>query len=151
MDLRFVERESEEWRAARILRHTLFFDAHGLPPTVMDDEQEAGAVHLVIVDDGEVVAYGRLFDLGCGSFQISQMAVAPSRQRAGLGHRILQALVGRAWEACATVIVLKARLSAESFYAKAGFRRCGEPFPSTKTAVSHVDMKLDLRCSVDAR
>lgn len=151
MDLRFVERQSEEWRAGRALRHTLFFKAHGLPPTVLDDEQEAGADHLVAVNDGAVVAYGRLFDLGCGVFQISQMVVAPSRQSEGLGHRVLQALVCRARKAGATVITLKSRLTAEPFYAKAGFQRLGRPFPSKKTAVPHVNMTLKVSDSNEAR
>jgi len=69
------------------------FKANGLPPIVLDDEQETGADHLVAVN---------------------------------------------------------ARLTAESFYAKAGFQRVGRPFPSKKTAVPHVQMTLEVSDSNQA-
>jgi hypothetical protein len=108
----------------------------------MDDEQEADALHMAAVVDGEVVAYGRLSGLDGDTYQISQMVVTPSHQGTGVGRRILTALIREAVASGATTVTLKARLSAEGFYAGAGFRRCGEPFPSGKTTIPHVGMEL---------
>lgn len=139
--MRFVEHGSREWLQAREIRYALFFQPQGLAPTIMDDEQEAHASHLVAVDGDEVVGYGRLFELRRGEFQISQMAVLPAYQRRGIGKMILHNLIRRAVDDGAASIELEARLSAVDFYAREGFHRCGEVFPSTKTGIPHVSMK----------
>ena len=144
MHLRFVEYGSREWLEARELRYTLFFLPHRLGPEVMDDAQEAYAMHAVILEAGAVVGCARLFSAGQGKFQISQMAVLPARQGQGIGHMLLKKLVGQAASLGATSVELRARLTAVPFYTRAGFLPDGEAFVSEKTGVPHVNMKLEL-------
>lgn len=142
MNLLFVEGGSPQWLEARALRYALFFQPHGLMPSVMDDAHEADASHLVAVEGGRVVGYGRLFNLGDGVFQISQMVVSPTYRRRGIGTLLLHGLVARAAGDGASSIELGARLHAAGFYARAGFQQHGEIYASDKTGVPHVKMTL---------
>jgi predicted GNAT family N-acyltransferase len=139
---RFVAHGSGEWLQARDIRYALFFQSHGLVPTIMDDDHEAVAFHLVALAADRVVGYGRLIALGEGEFQISQMVVPGAHQRQGIGTVILQNLMRKALDGGAQSIVLEARLPAVGFYERAGFVRCGVAYPSAKTGIPHVTMKF---------
>ena len=144
MKIRFVEYGGPEWKAARILRHSVFYRESGLPESVMDDGQEVRGSHLVALDSGAVVGYGRLNDLGDGLFNISHMAVAPEYRGKGVGRMLLEGLVKAARSAKAEWIRLSARLPAVSFYERAGFHRAGETFGSAQAGLQYVEMKLKL-------
>jgi predicted GNAT family N-acyltransferase len=141
LDVRFVCHGSSEWSEAREIRDSVFFRPHELPTAVLDDEYEADATHLVAVDDGRVVGYGRLCELGGGEYRISQIVVLPALQRHGIGTVILQHLVREAESAGAASVQLDARLAAVDFYSRAGFRQHGPVFPSPKTGLPHVRME----------
>jgi predicted GNAT family N-acyltransferase len=142
MDMRFVEHGSKEWLESREIRYALFFQPHGLAPTITDDEQDVHASHLAAVEVDTVIGYGRLFDQRQGEFMISQMVALPVHQRGGIGRVILHSLIRRAVDDGATSIELEARLSTVGFYAKRGVHRCGKVFPSTKAGLPHVRMKF---------
>lgn len=132
---------SPEWQEARDIRYALFFEVHGLPVSVMDDEHETNAVHLVAKEGDRVVGYGRLAEPDKGRFKISQMAVHPDYQRKGIGKALLAALLGRADHAGAVEVTLNARVDAVAFYERAGFTRSGDTFLSRTTGVPHVLMQ----------
>lgn len=138
----FVKFGSQAWGEARRIRYSVFFEPHDLPLSVMDDSQETDAIHLVAIEVSQVVGYSRLFDLGHGQFQISQMVILPAHQHQGIGQLLLQTLIHKAQSLGATSITLKARLPAIQFYTKQGFQPCGEVFASAKTGVPHVNMTL---------
>ena len=141
MELKTVKVGSPEWRAARQLRYALFFKAHSLPQSVLDDGKEEDAFHLVCVMHEDVVAYGRLSATTEDVFQISQMVVAPECQGQGLGSAVLRGLTDLAIARGAAVVSLNARLSAVEFYTAAGFRTVGQSFVSSTTNVEHIAMQ----------
>ena len=145
MKAHFVEYGSLEWKAARTLRHSMFYKDLGLPESIMDDDQEVKGSHLVALNSGKVIGYGRLNDVGDGNFHISQVVVSPDCQGKGIGSMLLDCLIERASSIGARSVWLSARLSASSFYERVGFRQEGEVFTSEKTGVPYIRMRLTIK------
>ena len=70
--------------------------------------------------------------------QLRQMAVAEDRRREGIGALLLAHAEDWARGQGLRLIVLNARLGAESFYAKFGYLAQGEPFE--ENTVPHIRM-----------
>lgn len=147
MEFRFVNMGSQEWTVARQLRYTLFFEPMKLPVSLMDDEDEECGMHLVAIESGSVIGYGRLNALDDRDYQVSQMVVEPQWQGRGVGRQILNHLADRVRSAGGRTLRLAARTSVIEFYLKAGFQRVGDAFPSQKTGIPHACMMLSLNNS----
>ena len=128
------------YQAALRLRHELFFAAHGMPASVVQDAVESQSVHMAIADAGELIAYGRLTEVEPQSYQVSQMVVSPQYQSQGYGSRLLSSLVCHALRQGAREVFLNARLTATALYRKQGFLPQGEAFVSPRTGVEHIRM-----------
>lgn len=127
-------------RQALNLRYSLFFEPLGLPRRALDDAHEISSRHLCLVMAGQVVAYVRWHPEGGSEIRITQMVVASSQQRAGLGSRLLHHLLSQAWRAGARRVVLAARRVAVPFYRRHGFTEYGPVFASAKTGLPHITM-----------
>lgn len=128
------------YREAVELRYELFFRKHDLPRNILIDEHENASRHVAIVSNGSLIAYGRLTNLGEGTYQLSQIVVKPQEQGKGYGTMILKKLVELAESNGGEKIVLNARTTATRLYKKYGFTNNGEVFPSKSTGVPHVQM-----------
>lgn len=85
-------------------------------------------VWLVGEEGAEVAAYAGGWVLG-REFQVLNFAVRPERRRAGLGRRMLDAVLAAAARRGCTSAILDVRrgnTAARDLYAKAGFREIGE-------------------------
>lgn len=135
-----IDTKDALYQEARDLRYELFFKAHGLPTSILDDEKEAQSTHVAIVEDGLLVGYGRLSEVEMKVFQISQMVVAPRHQSKGYGTILLKDLIQLALNSGAASIILNARITATGLYEKQGFATQGEVFNSTSTGIPHIKM-----------
>jgi len=88
-----LEIDSEHYKEALELRYELFFQEHALPRDVLIDKYESASRHIAIVSHGSLIAYGRLTNLGEGTYQISQIVVKQHEQGKGYGTTILKKLV----------------------------------------------------------
>jgi|TARA_B110000091_G_C13719744_1_gene434246 predicted GNAT family N-acyltransferase len=87
------------------------------------DGLEQHSVHRMIVNnEHQVIAVGRLHKVGEREAQIRYMAVDEHYQGQGLGTKILQALETQASRQGVTNITLNARESAVNFYTNNGYR-----------------------------
>ena len=87
------------------------------------DGLEQQSVHRMIMnDEHQVIAVGRLHKLGDREAQIRYMAVDSNYQGQGLGKKIIQALEAEASRQGLTSITLNARESAVSFYENSGYQ-----------------------------
>lgn len=136
----FVAASDPLFDQVRKLRWSVLRAPLGLQYTPDWDDGEAGASHLVAVEDGVVVGYGRLIVRAQGA-QIRYMSVAESVQGRGVGSRIVELLIERAWELGAPCIWLNARFNALDFYRKLGFVERGAFFDSEETAIPHKRME----------
>jgi ribosomal protein S18 acetylase RimI-like enzyme len=99
--------------------------------------------HLVAIDGGLVVGYGRLLAEGDWG-HVRQLAVYPEYRERGIGTAIVARLVALAREKHLPRVYLNARLNAVGLYERAGFRVVSpEPFPMPRTFLPHVRMELE--------
>lgn len=130
----------ELYKEALDLRYDLFFRAPGLPREILFDALENDSLHVALIHDGSLCAYGRLSEETPGIFKISQMVVRPNMQGRGLGTRVLTKLTNMAIEEGAQEIYLNARLHAVTMYEKLGFKTSGDSYVGKGTGVTHIKM-----------
>ena len=126
------------------LRYRTFFKDFGLPKSVTPDELEPVSLHFSLLNQSDILAYGRLSPLGKGIFRISQVIVPEVHQRNGYATALLAKLIVRAQSLKATSIQLNAQVSAQKLYENCGFVACEVPYKVKLTSVEHVKMVVTL-------
>jgi predicted GNAT family N-acyltransferase len=143
MLIKQIELNSELYQQACQLRYQLFYQPHGLSFDSIFNSQETESIHLAIINDNLLLAYGQLIQQNAQTYKISQMVVHPNYQRQGLGKKLLAELIEMAQQKNAQKIVLDARISAVNFYQQLGFKKVlGTEHLSVTTGVPHVYMEL---------
>ena len=120
---------------------------HWAPGARMPGDDADGARHLAAFDGGEVVGacvllprpYPLRPDVS-GAWQLRGMAVAPERQRAGIGATLVAAAVAELRTAGAALVWCDARTSAVEFYRRHGFAVEGRQFRHAETGIPHLRM-----------
>jgi GNAT superfamily N-acetyltransferase len=83
------------------------------------------------------------------AWRLRGMAVEPTRQRGGVGRRVLEAGVDAAREAGAPLLWANARTAALPFYEAQGWRVAGPEFITADTGLPHKPIVLRLDKRVD--
>lgn len=125
---------------ARKVRYDVFVLEQKVPLELEWDDMDAHCVHALVTDEaGAPMATGRLLPDG----HIGRMAVLDRARGAGIGGRILEALVDAARARGDAAVMLNAQIHAESFYARYGFVREGDEF--MEAGIVHIGMRKPLR------
>jgi ElaA protein len=130
-------RDQAEVDAALALRYGVFCVEQGVSLAEERDGLDAEALHLVVVDDGEVVGTCRLLAHGT-EVRLGRMAVAPTHRGRGLAAELLIEADARARALHAQRITLAAQLSAQALYERAGYAPYGDVF--LDAGIEHVMM-----------
>jgi predicted GNAT family N-acyltransferase len=130
-------RDHAEVDAALALRYAVFCLEQGVSLAEERDGRDGEALHLVVVDEGEVVGTCRLLPAG-SEIKLGRMAVAPSHRGRGLAAELLAEADGRARELHAQRIALAAQLAAQALYERAGYAPYGDVF--LDAGIEHVMM-----------
>jgi predicted GNAT family N-acyltransferase len=130
--------EAGDWHrlgidAARV-REAVFVRELGIAEPLVSDEADLDAVHVVAYRRGNAVAAARLLPDGA----IGRLAVLQTVRRAGIGSRVLDALIAHAVRRGDACVRLYAQRDAVPFYLRHRFSRVGEPF--YEAGVEHVEM-----------
>ena len=134
---------AELGEAAHPIREEVFVVEQGVPVAMEWDEADAGCLHAVAFNRlGMALATGRLLQHAPGVARIGRMAVRQPMRGGGAGRAVLDALLAAARARGDREARLHAQLSAEGFYARAGFARCGSPFD--EAGIVHVEMTRPL-------
>ena len=120
-------RDESEVEAALALRYDVFCVEQGVSLEEELDGRDDEALHLVVVDGGEVVGTCRLLPVG-SEVKLGRMAVAPTHRGRGLAAALLVEADVRARELGARRIVLAAQLTARAVYERAGYGPYGDVF-----------------------
>jgi len=123
--------------AALDLRERVFAVEQGVDPAADRDGRDHEALHLVAVDDGEVVGTCRLVLHGAQA-RLGRLAVLRSRRREGLGAALLAEADRQARAAGARLIDLHAQLPARELYLRDGYTERGDVF--VEEGIEHVAM-----------
>jgi predicted GNAT family N-acyltransferase len=130
-------RDRSEVDAALALRYEVFCGEQGVSLAEELDGRDDEALHLVVVDDGEVVGTCRLLAED-SEVKLGRMAVAPSHRGHGLAADLLAEADVRAHALHAQRIALAAQLSAQALYERAGYAPYGDVF--LDAGIEHVMM-----------
>ena len=144
MIFKFINSKDASYKEAVNLRIKAFFGSCKEPFDLINDEFEKSGIHLVCLNDKNVIGTGRL-NIQNKIGIISQMAIDENHQKKGLGSEILKGLVAYCETHNVSKITLSARESALEFYKKFSFVPVGEKYPSKKTAIIHQKMELLLK------
>ncbi|MEQ8819931.1 MAG: GNAT family N-acetyltransferase [Sumerlaeia bacterium] len=144
--------ESGSWEGslgerAKAVRLTVFVEEQGYPLDGELDEFDPVATHFLALDaDGQVVATGRLFadQSDPEVAHIGRMSVRREARGAGVGRRVLLAMIEEARAQGFARIVLSSQEPAIGFYERAGFRLTARP-SYMDGHIPHRDMELSLR------
>jgi predicted GNAT family N-acyltransferase len=130
-------RDQPEVDAALALRYEVFCVEQGVSLAEERDGRDGDALHLVVVEDGEVVGTCRLLAEG-SEVKLGRMAVAPGHRGRGLAAELLVAADAQAREWRAQRIALAAQLGARTLYERAGYAPYGDVF--LDAGIEHVMM-----------
>jgi predicted GNAT family N-acyltransferase len=134
-------RDEAEVAAALALREEFFCGEQGVSLAEERDGRDEEALHLVVVDDGVVVATCRLLVEGT-TVKLGRMAVARTRRGLGLARALITEAEGRARALGAERMVLAAQLNAQALYDRAGYDAYGDVF--LDAGIEHVMMSKAL-------
>ena len=131
-------RGEAEFEAALALRHDVFCVEQGVPANEERDGRDRSGLHLVALQDGEVVATCRLVFVGT-TVQFSRLAVKQSARRQGIASAMLRATDAEGRAQGANRIVLHAQTYARSLYDQAGYVPRGREF--VEANIEHIAME----------
>jgi predicted GNAT family N-acyltransferase len=132
-----LARDQSEVDAALALRYDVFCVEQRVSLAEERDGRDGDALHLVVVQDGEVVGTCRLLAEG-SEVKLGRMAVAPAHRGRGLAAELLVAADAQARELRAQRITLAAQLGARALYERAGYAPYGDVF--LDAGIEHVMM-----------
>jgi len=130
-----------ELAAALALRHRVFCEEQGVPEREELDGRDDDGVHLVAVEDGEVLGTCRLLLTG-STAQFSRLAIAPEARLRRLASSLLQAAEEEARDARAKRMILHAQTYALPLYSGNGWETRGQRF--VEAGIEHVAMEKPL-------
>ena len=133
---------AQEMADALELRRQVFVVEQGVPADLEHDERDAAANHVVAVQDGVVIATGRLVAASPASARISRMAVAGRFRRKGIGSQVLSYIEDQARCQGKAEVLLHAQLPARGFYARHGYIAEGGEF--LEAGIRHIAMVKQL-------
>ena len=131
-------RTEAEFEAALALRHEVFCVEQGVPANEERDGRDRSGVHLIALQDGEVVATCRLVFVGT-TVQFSRLAVRRSARRQGIAAALLRATDEESRARGANRIVLHAQTYARPLYDQAGYVPRGREF--VEADIEHIAME----------
>lgn len=131
----------DELRAAFDLRYEVFCNEQGVPLELELDEHDADALHLVAVEDGDVLATCRLLRAG-DTVKFGRLVVARPARRRGIAAAMLAETERRARQMRARRLVLSAQTYTMQLYEDAGYAAFGDTYDDA--GIEHISMELEL-------
>jgi predicted GNAT family N-acyltransferase len=145
--MEFVEipYDSDDYRAALELRNKVLRLPIGRSVYDEDLEREHGEWHFGLKAGSDLVACLVIRPDGPGRVRLRQMVVAADRRGSGLGRQLVEQVEQILLARGIREVYLHARVEAEGFYARLGYRRVGEEF--VELGIRHVEMTKEIVAS----
>lgn len=128
MELKQIKHNTPEYERVVALRRRVLRAPLGLDFTPEQLAAEAAEIHLAGFEGETPIASLILTPVSVQEFRMRQVAVAPERQGAGLGRRIVDYSETVVRAAGGRQITLHARETVVPFYLRAGYETVGETF-----------------------
>ncbi|HEU5046374.1 MAG TPA: GNAT family N-acetyltransferase [Rickettsiales bacterium] len=140
MDIQKIAFGSPLYDLSKRLREQVLRLPLGLVLSAQDTEGEENQIHIAaIAPDGSVTGTIILKPASPSLYEIRGVAVAVTLQGKGLGQKLVSFAEHTARQEGVQRIEMAARITAQSFYEKLGYRIYGEPF--IKSTIPHIKME----------
>jgi len=139
--LEWIEVDDPRMVAVHDLRHEALFAPFGIPRDDGWDDVGVDRRHVIAVLDGEVVGYASLLLGDDGTGHVRQVCVQPLLHGGGVGSAVMREGDAEGVRLGLSLLWLNARVTAEAFYRRLGWRTVSGVFPSGRTGVPHVRME----------
>lgn len=133
---------TDDLSEAYAVRLAVFCDEQGYSYEAELDETDKTSWHIIVKNDRQTVATGRLYTEQPGTFRLGRIAVLKSQRGKGLGMRVVELMEEKARTLGARCVELDAQCRAIGFYEKAGYTVHGEEHMDGH--VPHKMMKKEL-------
>jgi len=141
LKIKLVETEAD-MEGALGVRFRVFVGEQHVPMEEELDDIDATATHAIVLNEGQVVATGRVFYRDEDSAaRIGRMAVDIEYRRQGIGGRLLQFLEDEATAQGVTTYILNAQVYVKDFYTAHGYTERGEEF--LEADIVHILMRKE--------
>lgn len=135
IELRFIEEGTPEYAEEHELRYRILREPLSMGRHEVVGPREAECLHLVAIDEGQVVGCVLFLPNDATQGRLLQMAVDSNRQGEGIGRQLVRTLEETLVQKGFTRIYLHGRGYALHFYKKLGYTIYGEPFE--EVGISH--------------
>ena len=137
-----IEHDSDVYWQALVFRDQMLRAPLGLDFSEEDIAAEAGEVHVIAHERGEIVGTLCLKHAGGALVQMRQVAVADNKQGRGIGRDLVKFAESLVWAERGDEIFLHAREPVIGFYEALGYVGVGEKF--TEVGIPHLKMRKKL-------
>ena len=131
----------DELAAALKLRHDVFCVEQGVPEREERDGRDHEGIHLVAIEEGELLGTCRLLLVG-RTAQFSRLAVRADARRLGIATGLLEEAEVETRQAGGRRLVLHAQTYALPLYESVGYRTRGSAF--REAGIEHIAMEKEL-------
>lgn len=133
MDIKEIAYGSELYESTKRFREEVLRRPLGLDLTAEDVEGESEQIHIAALEnDGTgasiVVGTVLLVPLSAGRVKLRQMGISPDLQGTGSGRKVVEFAEALARQKQFQIMEMHARVYAQGFYEKLGYRTEGEQF-----------------------
>ncbi|NBO18955.1 MAG: N-acetyltransferase [Proteobacteria bacterium] len=133
---------TDEYQQIKQLRQDVLRTPIGLVLSEKDVAGEETQTHIAAIEHGQVVGSVILKPLEQDVMKLRQMAVAASHQGRGLGAKLVRFAEEEARSLGFAIIECNARITAQGFYEKLGWRTTGETFEEVGLPTIRMNKKL---------
>ena len=119
-----VEFDAQYLPEIKKIRNAVFTREQKVDERIDFDGRDLDAIHVLIREDNQFVATGRLLNDG----HIGRIAVLKEYRGKGFGLEVVKVLMEKAKQAGMKRIILASQVQASGFYKKMGFSEYGAPF-----------------------
>lgn len=140
MEIRIFTGRDTGFEDAKKIRTAVFIEEQGYSADMEFDEADGTATHVVLYEDREPVATGRMIDLGGGAFKPGRIAVLKEMRGKHLGEKIVTALMDAGIKKGAKEFHISAQTQARGFYEKLGYTCVDESNVYPDGHIPHIDM-----------
>lgn len=123
----------------RSIREEVFCREQGYPLDDEFDDADARAIHLLITENGEAVATGRLFEEG-GLYKLGRICARKPFRGQGFGDMVVRLMLDKALSLGAVNLYISSQDYIRDMYTKFGFTQRGESYRLPGDTRDHVDL-----------
>jgi len=124
------------------VRKEVFVEQQGIPESIVFDNLEGEAMHILVRVGDQATGTARIRFLGARQAKLERMAVLKTFRNKGIGKGIISFIIENLRSKQVEKVVLHAQQEVVEFYRKCGFKQKGSPF--WEAGIKHVKMERRL-------